>query len=103
MSDDVNLNLGELRRRRNEDENGEHQAENGRYAGSRSQPRTTTRISVGAPLIGAGSEPSPAPFSLWNMLELISRRWKWLAIGTLACGALAFLFGLRITSYTAKV
>ncbi|HYE30046.1 MAG TPA: polysaccharide biosynthesis/export family protein [Methylomirabilota bacterium] len=43
------------------------------------------------------------PFDPWRIFEALRLKWKWLAMGTLAFGALAFLFSLSVIKYKVKV
>lgn len=52
---------------------------------------------------GASMDPGSTPFNLLRLAEILARRWKWVALGMVLTGLGAFLVGLKITSFTAKV
>ncbi len=109
MSDELDLTIRELRRRGAQDRGNSHHEDNGweqseprsrRYhTGSARGPETP--FSATAP--ESFSEPRTGAFNLWRLFEILLRRWPWIVVGACAAGMIAFLLGLRITSYTAKV
>lgn len=106
MSEELNLDIGELRRRTGADqERSSNHHENGQHSGRRARTGPGRVTGTGTPFSGytSGADPSPAPINFWNVMEILFRRWSWLLLATVACTGLAFLIGLRVTKYTAHV
>jgi protein involved in polysaccharide export with SLBB domain/uncharacterized protein involved in exopolysaccharide biosynthesis len=104
MSEDLDLNISELRR---EGGRKEGRPENGHENWGHSNTRGTNHpgggfraASSGAPAAG---EASVSPFNPWRVLEMLLRRWTWLVAGAALAGAAAFLIGLAFTGHTASV
>ena len=106
MSEELNLEVGNLRRKRaqDQDHSTNHHA-NGQRSGARSEYRSNARYEGGERWEGgAGGWGSPdAPFNFWRMLEILFSRWSWLTLACVVCGLAAFLAGLMLTKYTAAV
>jgi protein involved in polysaccharide export with SLBB domain/capsular polysaccharide biosynthesis protein len=108
MSDELELPISELRRRADAGPRHSHH-QNGRAHGGSDQGGHSRggpgRFAGTEPAFGssAWTEPRVGPFNLWRLLELLLRRWTWLGWGMAGAGIMAFLVGLKITSYTAKV
>jgi protein involved in polysaccharide export with SLBB domain/uncharacterized protein involved in exopolysaccharide biosynthesis len=105
MSEDLDLNISELRRQRGRKEgraeNGHNEWEN---ADARGGPYRHGGHSPGPSSGGSAAwEASASPFNLWRVLEMLLRRWTWLLAGAALAGMAAFLIGFIITGYTAQV
>ena len=91
MSDELNLDKTELRRRRGQDEGHSESKQNGQNGGGRTHQKNSGArwASAGAPYPyppGGVSESPAAPVNLWQVLEVLLRRWTWLfAVGAF-CG-----------------
>jgi protein involved in polysaccharide export with SLBB domain/capsular polysaccharide biosynthesis protein len=106
MSEELNLNITELRRKRSQSDHGSSHENNGHNHEPRAQYRSgrtrTVITSPDGPSAGV-HEPAPAPFDLLHLLESVMRRWKWVAVAAGSCAIFSFLVGVKITTYTAKV
>src|SRR6476659_9637361 len=101
MSEELNLDITELRRARQQNGGPNHE-HNGQNGGPRSQARAQS-----SPVGGAGAS-ATAPgesvrrpgevINLWLLLETLLRRWTWLAIAAAVCAVVAFGLGLWVTS-----
>lgn len=108
MSEELNLNVAQMRRRRGQDHDCRpNPPENGQRFHARDPFESGTHrvTGTGAPWTApaSGFEPAPAPVNLWFLAEILARRWSWLLLAAGVCGLLALLIGLRITKETATV
>ena len=106
MSEEFDLNISELRKRRAE---GESSSSNGNGERTRSEDRARPGIGPERILLGSRIESmsshhsEPSPLNPWRVLEILTRYWRWLAIGAGVCGFLAFCLGVSITRHSVGV
>src|SRR5438270_893750 len=106
MSEELNLDISELRRARSN--NGDHSHEQDQQRNGPRNQAGQARASSARVTGTSWSGPSETlhrtggPINFWLLLEMLLRRWTWLALAGGGCALVALLLGFKVTSYTAR-
>jgi protein involved in polysaccharide export with SLBB domain/capsular polysaccharide biosynthesis protein len=104
MSEDLDLNISELRRQHGRREgHADNGNENWEHSGQRGPHRAGDGFRSASMGGAAAGGASASPFNFWGVFEMLLRRWTWLLAGAAISGAAAFLIGVLTTGYTAQV